>query len=129
MPPYIFSFDLRECLSISGGSLYRSRQGNMGRVRMRSVLVEGETCWRVREAERASVLVDAAGFFEHARSAMLKAERSIFLIGWDFDSRIDLVPGEARDEAPEKIGSFLNWLAKRREDLNIRILKWDIGLI
>lgn len=96
---------------------------------MTSILVEGETCWRVRKADRMTVLVDAAGFFEHARSAMLKAERSIMIIGWDFDTRIDLVPGEPKDDAPEKLGKFLNWMAKRRDDLTIRILKWDIGLI
>jgi phosphatidylserine/phosphatidylglycerophosphate/cardiolipin synthase-like enzyme len=75
------------------------------------------------------VIVDAAGFFEHARNAMLKAERSIYMIGWDFDTRIDLVPGSANDGAPEKLGSFLNWLAKRRDELDIRILKWDVGLV
>lgn len=96
---------------------------------MTSVLVENETCWRVAEADRVSVIIDAAGFFEHARSAMLKAERSIYMVGWDFDTRIDLVPGSAKDGAPEKLGSFINWLAKRRDALDIRILKWDVGLI
>lgn len=96
---------------------------------MTSILREGETCWRVRKADRASVIVDADAFFQHSRSAMMKAERSIFMIGWDFDSRIDLVPGEATDGAPETLGKFLNWLANRRSDLDIRILKWDIGLL
>jgi phosphatidylserine/phosphatidylglycerophosphate/cardiolipin synthase-like enzyme len=96
---------------------------------MTSILAEGETCWRIRKAERATVIVDAAGFFKHARSAMLKAERSIMMVGWDFDTRIDLVPGQPKDAAPQKLGSFLNWLAERRDRLNIRILKWDIGMI
>ena len=96
---------------------------------MTSILIEGETCWRVRAADRAAVIVDAAEFFEHARSAMLKAERSIIMIGWDFDTRIDLVPEEPKDDAPQKLGRFLNWLAKRRAELNIRILKWDIGMV
>ncbi|KAA9384129.1 phospholipase [Neorhizobium galegae] len=96
---------------------------------MTSLLVENETCWRVAGADRVSVIIDAAGFFEHARNAMLKAERSIYMVGWDFDTRIDLVPGSANDGAPEKLGGFLNWLAKRRDALDIRILKWDVGLI
>lgn len=96
---------------------------------MASLLAENENCWRISRADRASVIVDAAGFFEHARNAMLKAERSIYMIGWDFDTRIDLIPGDANDGAPEKLGSFLNWLAKRRDALDIRILKWDVGLI
>jgi phosphatidylserine/phosphatidylglycerophosphate/cardiolipin synthase-like enzyme len=96
---------------------------------MTTLLVEGETCWRVRHADRASVIVDAADFFRFARDAMMRAEKSIFMIGWDFDTRIDLVPGETEDDAPEKLGKFLNWLANRRSELDIRILKWDIGLI
>jgi phosphatidylserine/phosphatidylglycerophosphate/cardiolipin synthase-like enzyme len=96
---------------------------------MTTILREGETCWRIRQADRASVIVDADSFFRHGRSAMLKARRSIFMIGWDFDTRIDLVPGKSNDGAPEKLGKFLNWLAKRQPELDIRILKWDIGLL
>jgi len=51
------------------------------------------------------------------------------MIGWDFDTRIDLVPGNSEDGAPEKLGRFLNWLAKRTSNLDIRILKRDIGLV
>jgi phosphatidylserine/phosphatidylglycerophosphate/cardiolipin synthase-like enzyme len=96
---------------------------------VKSILIEGETCWRIEEADRAAVIVDAADFFKHARSAMLKAKRSIFMVGWDFDTRIDLVPGDANDGAPEKLGDFLNWLSNRRSEIDVRILKWDIGLI
>lgn len=73
---------------------------------MKTMLAEGETCWRVAVADRVAIIIDAAEFFKHARSAMMKAERSIFLIGWDFDTRIDLVPGTATDGAPEKLGDW-----------------------
>ncbi|EUB98357.1 Phospholipase D-like domain containing protein [Rhizobium sp. CF080] len=96
---------------------------------MRTILAEGETCWRISRADRLSVIVDAADFFRLARQAMLKARESILLIGWDFDTRIDLVPDKHEDGPPDKLGSFLNWLAKRNDQLNIRILKWDMGLI
>ena len=96
---------------------------------MRSILEEGETCWKVARADKLSVIVDAADFFRLARQAMLKAKRSIMLIGWDFDTRIDLVPGKSNDEVPDRLGSFLNWLAKRNDQLDVRILKWDMGLV
>ncbi len=96
---------------------------------MRTILAEGETCWRISRADRLSVIVDAADFFRLARQAMLKARESILLIGWDFDTRIDLVPGKHEDGPPDKLGSFLNWLAKRNDQLTIRILKWDMGLL
>ncbi|TCM52193.1 phosphatidylserine/phosphatidylglycerophosphate/cardiolipin synthase-like enzyme [Rhizobium sp. PP-F2F-G48] len=95
---------------------------------MQTILAEGETCWRTARADRLSVIVDAEAFFRHARTAMMKAKRSIVLIGWDFDTRIDLVPGKSTDGSPDKLGRFFNWLAKRNDALNIRILKWDMGL-
>ncbi|MCO5730933.1 phospholipase D-like domain-containing protein [Rhizobium sp. SSA_523] len=96
---------------------------------MTSILAEGETCWRMAEADRFSVIVDAGGFFRQARRAMLKAKRSIILIGWDFDTRIRLSPDEPDDGVPDKLGRFLEHLAKRDKDLQIRILKWDVGLL
>jgi phosphatidylserine/phosphatidylglycerophosphate/cardiolipin synthase-like enzyme len=96
---------------------------------MQTILDMGQTCWQVARADRFSVIVDAADFFRHAREAMLKAEKSILLVGWDFDTRIQLVPGESDDLCPNKLGGFLNWLADRNDQLNIRILKWDMGLL
>ncbi len=94
-----------------------------------SILVAGETCWRLDKADRASVIVDADKFFRHARNAMLKAKRNIMLIGWDFDTRIELAHDGKDDEAPVKVGPLLDWLAARNSDLEIRILKWDLGVI
>lgn len=96
---------------------------------MTSILSPGDTCWKIQPADQLSVIIDAADFFRHARDAMLKAKRSIMMIGWDFDTRIDLVPGTSDDGAPEKLGGFLNWLSDRNDNLEIRILKWDIGLL
>ena len=41
-------------------------------------------------ATKASLVIDAAAYFELMREAMLKARQSIFMIGWDFDTRIHL---------------------------------------
>ena len=96
---------------------------------MSSLLVENETCWRIAGADRVSVIVDAAGFFEHARNAMLKAERLISRsagISTRASTSCRAGPMTARRQ---KLGSFLNWLAKRRDALDIRILERDVGLI
>ena len=89
----------------------------------------GENCWRTARAKRAAVIVDAADYFAHARAAMLRAERQILLIGWDFDTRILLEPEPDGDEAPCKLGPFITWLARNRPGLAIHILKWDVGAI
>lgn len=94
-----------------------------------SILAEGESCWRIAEAERFSVIVDAADFFRHARASMLKAKHSIMLIGWDFDTRIRLTPDQPKGKRPDKLGRFLEDLARQTPSLQIRILKWDYGLL
>ena len=91
-------------------------------------LKPGRNCWRIERAQRAALIVDAADYFRLAREAMLRAKSQIILIGWDFDSRIDLHAGES-DEAPTELGAFMSWLPKRRPDLKIYILKWDVGAI
>jgi phosphatidylserine/phosphatidylglycerophosphate/cardiolipin synthase-like enzyme len=105
---------------------------------MKSILKEGETCWRIAKADRLSIIIDAADFFRFAKSAMTRAKRSVYLVGWDFDTRIDLIPGNGDDRQgkgkggdgwPDQLGKFLNALAQRNDKLDIRILKWDIGLI
>lgn len=88
----------------------------------------GRNCWRIERAERAALIVDAADYFRLARDAMLSARSQILLIGWDFDSRIPLAR-EEQDEAPTELGAFLSWLPNNRPELEIYILKWDIGAI
>jgi phosphatidylserine/phosphatidylglycerophosphate/cardiolipin synthase-like enzyme len=93
-----------------------------------SILNVGENCWRTDTASRAALIVDAADYYRHARQAMMRARNQIMLIGWDFDTRIDL-DGDAEDDAPRYLGPFLSWLARKRPDLHIYILKWDVGAI
>ena len=89
------------------------------------LLKEGYNCWRTEEAERFSFIVDAADYFIAARKAMLKARHSIYLIGWDFDARIQL--GDCTDDGPRNLGDFIVWLATRTPSLEIRLLRWDTG--
>ena len=84
----------------------------------------GRNCWRIERTGRASLIVDAADYFRIAREAMLRAQSQILLIGWDFDTRIELIK-EGDGEAPVKLGPFLTWLSRRKPGLRIHILAWD----
>lgn len=91
---------------------------------------EGEDCWRIARAARASVIIDADCYFRHARAAMLKAKRRIMLIGWDFDAAISLLrENEQDDGAPVIIGDFISWLVERTPELEIFLLRWDMGAL
>ncbi|MGV3555048.1 MAG: phospholipase D-like domain-containing protein [Croceibacterium sp.] len=91
--------------------------------------------WRYAMATRASVVVDAADYFALMQHAMMKAQREILLIAWDFDTRIHLSVGRRwwqrpwNREAPQRLGSFILWLGRQRPQLDIRILKWSLGFI
>ncbi|MBZ8133334.1 phospholipase D-like domain-containing protein [Afifella sp. IM 167] len=92
-------------------------------------LMNDATTWRKAQADELTVIIDAAAFFFAAKQAMLKAKKSVIIVGWDFDARIKLEPEEKTLEGPNQIGSFLNWLAKHRDDVEVRILKWDAGIM
>ena len=88
------------------------------------LLEPGRNCWRIERAARGALVVDAADYFRLAREAMLGARSQILLIGWDLDTRIELVHDEEKGEAPVHLGAFISWLAKTRPNLNIHILAW-----
>ena len=91
---------------------------------------EGEDCWRIARAEKASVVIDAECYFRHARAAMLKAKHRIMLVGWDFDAAISLIrEDEGKDGAPVIIGDFISWLVERTPELEIFLLRWDMGAL
>ncbi|MCK9543813.1 MAG: phospholipase D-like domain-containing protein [Novosphingobium sp.] len=91
--------------------------------------------WRFARADRAHVVVDAAAYFDLMQDVMLEARQRIFLIGWDFDSRIRLGRGRRwwnlprRSRFPARLGAFFVWLVKRRAGLKILLLKWNFGAL
>lgn len=91
------------------------------------ILCAGQNCWRIEHADRVALIVDAAAYFRAVKDAFLKARHSIYLIGWDFDTRIKFEPENPELEGPNALGPFLRWLVKRRPELNVYILKWDLG--
>lgn len=93
----------------------------------------GSNCWRIERASRFSVIVDADDYFRAARDAMMLAREQILLVGWDVDPRILLDPnlkntGDAGD-APNRLADFIPWLAKRRPELRINLLIWNMGFL
>ncbi|WP_081629371.1 phospholipase D-like domain-containing protein [Methylopila sp. M107] len=93
------------------------------------LLVPGDTCWRIERAERFAFIVDAADYYRLAKQAILDARHAVMLVGWDFDSRIELEPDGATVEGPNRLGPFLKWAADRRPDVQFHLLKWNLGVI
>jgi len=93
------------------------------------LLVEGDTCWRKARASRAAVLIDAAEYFGALRESLLRAERSIFILGWELHSRTCLRGDvDTKDRLPSELGRLLRRILRRKRGLEIRILLWDHSL-
>ena len=94
-----------------------------------TLLVPGETCWRIERADRHAVFVDAADYFATLKQAVLRAERRVLFIGWDFDPRIRLdprTPGRAHDD---RLGPVLERAVRANPRLHIGVLQWDLGMV
>jgi phospholipase D1/2 len=90
----------------------------------------GRNCWRLAIADRLAVVVDAEEYFRALTETLPKAERSILIVGWEFDSRTRLLRGAPRiGSEPNEIGMLLDHLAHTRPWLDIRVLIWDSALI
>ncbi len=90
------------------------------------VLQPGRNCCAVRTARRASVLVDAADYFARLDEVLRRAERSILIIGWDFDAAIRLRPDQ--DGSPA-LGDLLRKLVEERRSLEVRVLVWNLSTV
>jgi len=93
------------------------------------ILQPGRNCASVERAGRVSFIVDGADYFAAFRAAARRARQSIFIVGWDIDSRIRLVPDGAGDGLPEALGDFLHGLLRRTRGLQVYVLDWDFAML
>lgn len=98
---------------------------------MASILKTEKNCWRVERADKLRFIIDAADYFRILRETLKNARKSIYLLCWDIDSRIELVRDEDNngDGYPTRLGEFLDFLVKQRPDLEIYILDWDFAVL
>lgn len=76
------------------------------------------------------MLVDGAAYFEALRSSLLKAQRRIFIVGWDIDSRTPIRGTAAPDDgAPLTLGPLLTHLTERNKKLEVYLLLWDYSVL
>lgn len=93
-----------------------------------SIFRADENCVKPLRAARAKVLIDGQAYFDAFVRVAERAERSIVILAWDFDSR--MCPRMKDDGSPDcAMGEFLNGLAKKKPELRIHVLDWDFPMI
>lgn len=95
-----------------------------------NIFTPGENCWVSSEARYVTPLIDCANYYKALHNAISKAQHSIFIVGWDIDSRIRLLRGkdEENAEAPSVVSDLLAWKAEQNPDIKIYLLRWDSSL-
>jgi phospholipase D1/2 len=93
------------------------------------LLQPGATCWRIEQATRLQFLIDGEEYFGALRAALRRAQHSIFILGWDIDSRMALQPRAPDDDLPIAFGEFLNTLVARHRSLRAYVLSWDYAML
>src|SRR4029079_6061314 len=90
------------------------------------ILRPGSNCWRVENAARAAVLIDAAAYFAALRDAFRRARHSVLIVGWDLGSRTKLAGEDclADDGWPLTLREFLIRMVEERPELTIYLLAW-----
>ena len=102
-----------------------------------AIVQPGKNCWRNERAHQFYCIQDAADYFRLIRQALLSAQHTVFILGWDIFAAIDLLPddqarpqGRARREsAPTKLDELLAFIARRRPRLRCYILIWDYAAL
>lgn len=74
-------------------------------------------------------LVDGEDYFAAVRGAIARAQRSVYILGWDIDSRMRLMPQGANDGFPEELAPFLNAIVSQRRKLRAYVLAWDFAML
>ncbi|SCY72435.1 phospholipase D-like domain-containing protein [Microvirga guangxiensis] len=97
-------------------------------VSARPILQAGSNCWRIAPADKAAALIDGEEYFTQLEAALRQAQRSIMIIGWDFDGSIRLRPDVSAEASPP-LGPLLRALVEEKPELEVRILVWSIAVV
>jgi len=92
-------------------------------------LLNRQTTWRIHDGTKSALLIDGRDYYRAFYAAASRAKKSILLLGWQFDSDVQLVRG---DDLPDGIAprdvqllSLLDRLCRERPELQTRVLAWD----
>ncbi len=88
------------------------------------IIRPGRNAWRSAKADKLAFLIDGEEYYRRLDQVLRQAERSVFIIGWDFNPDILLRP---RDPEGETIGALLRRMVEEKPTLEIRILVWGMG--
>ncbi|ABE49689.1 VTT domain-containing protein [Methylobacillus flagellatus] len=90
----------------------------------------GHNCWKHSHASYMAPVIDCANYYRALHEAICRAQHSIFILGWDIDSRIELIRGsEAEARAcPTALFELLQWKARQTPDIQVYLNRWNYSV-
>ena len=73
---------------------------------MPDVLVPGRNCSVVTKANRFALLVDGSNYYATLAASIARASRTVVIVGWDLDSRVQLGPVAVGNSGLRRYGTF-----------------------
>ncbi len=95
----------------------------------KSLFDEKRNCWRRSRARRFGWLVDGEAYFAALREAFGRAEHEILIVGWDIDSRTQLIRDPDHPDYPSPLAATLETLVRDKPQLRVHVLSWDFSVI
>lgn len=96
-------------------------------------LLTPETSWRIHDGAETALLIDGRDYYRAFYAAALRASKSILLLGWQFDSDVQLLRGgdlpEGMAQRDVQLLALLGRLCRERPQLQIRVLAWDHSVL
>ena len=94
-----------------------------------TLIEEGPAIWRRAIASRLAPIMENDQYFRALDAALAKAEKSVVVLGWQFDPRTRLDPQSPTDARKFEIGERLKSMVRARPDLKVRLLIWRSPLV
>ena len=89
-----------------------------------------ENCWRIKNASHAAPVIDCLNYYRAVHEAICNARHTLFITGWDIDSRIELLRGKEAEnsQCPNTLYELLKWKSEANPDLKIYLNRWDYSV-
>lgn len=94
-----------------------------------SLFEEGRNCWRKGRAGRVAFLVDGEAYFGAVHDAIARAERTVYIAGWDIDSRVALRRRNDEELERTRLAVFIERMISEKPELKVYILVWDFAMV
>jgi len=93
------------------------------------LLDSGRNCWSECRAGQVGWAIDGEAYFGAFRDSIEKAEHEILIVGWDIDSRVELIRDPEDPRYPSPLRETPQSLVERKSGLKVYVLSWDFAMV